>query len=53
MTTGKELEKYNLTSKEMAEYYNKDIGTIRNWFRDNRRLFDSAVIGLVAYKVNN
>ena len=52
MTAGKELAKLNITRQEVASYYNKDVGTIRNWYIDNRRLFDAAVLGYVSYKIN-
>ena len=51
MTTGKELEEYNITRQELADYYDKGVSTIRNWHRENPRLFKAAVLGYLSYKL--
>ncbi len=53
MSVSESLKKHGVTRKELAEYYGKDVGTIRNWYRDNRRLFDAAVLGYVSFKIKS
>lgn len=52
MSLAEELKSHNITRKELAEYYGKDVSTINNWHRDNGKLFNAAVLGYVSYKIN-
>ena len=52
MSLAEDLKQHGITRVELAAYYNKGEGTIRNWYIDNRKLFDAAVLGYVSYKIN-
>lgn len=52
MSLAEDLKKNGITRKELAAYYSKDASTISNWYRDNRKLFNAAVLGYVSYKIN-
>ena len=52
MSLAEELKSHNITRKDLADHYGKDVSTINNWHRDNRKLFNAAVLGYVSYKIN-
>lgn len=52
MSLSEDLKQHGITRTELAAYYNKGEGTIRNWYIDNRKLFNAAVLGYVSYKIN-
>ena len=54
MTAKKAANSYGLTLKEIAERVNVSVNTPRNWYNDNRALFEAVCRGLVAVvKVDN
>ena len=53
MSLAENLKQHGITRKELAAYYDKSEGTIRNWYIDNRRLFNAAVLGYVSYKIKS